>query len=1644
MHARGGMLGMDGALLLVILASSFVSHVIAKDLGQPTGPYSSAGVELSAVGLHYAKIDVKFTSLPVCSGVRTVFALTYHDQGTQQRHEIAVSFSQHSHTTCASSRHYAADGSITAVELHNCSTPVADLWRKWNVATIAWGPRSLEVSIAGTLIGQWTDIPLSPSHRYHMNHTLSFTSHFSTNESQDGIPTTVCEPNAVKIQEVVVNGYDRSSGLFNLPITLTALSGTSWGSWAGRSEWSRAYSHFLQHGSEIFLTRNVQISTDGLLLWTGLVDTFHGDQWSVTGSNMLFSEPQLGEWKTFLDANARSQLVYDPYSIPGSGVLNFTITVTGDHPNSITLYQDMTPLDVSTDDPFEYCLHLNVASTQTRNVAVALMPTTSPDPIGQSKYFGTWTLEIAEGGYTVYSRCFTDETGKSEPVQLQLHLGGVGRPLHHQHTISFASIIIRRLERDARATRDWAQAQTVGLNRHFSNPGDWIVSTTVGASMSFGGGSMNVQFNQNNGVGTHPRDVQFYQAGISLEKDAVYRLVVNGRENQSTRFFMAGVQYELLPASRQQYLSFYGGLSVVEISPTQESHELVVFKAVNSSRLNIEDGGVIAPDKPARARIAVYLGGPALGKKTDVLAFTEVSLLKWIQSVPTPKTMPPEPEPLPRPPAETTESPFNPIPTSLATFSPSPSAITPPPVLIPTSLLKHTDYDSLVAQMYKHPLYKLVFSGITVEDIDVDKFRKEVGLLLRVECGFAAECNQITEGSVVILEVCYSNLRAPNNATGHAIDRRACRGLGSPINFLGSDANATGIESYLAFTFAALPETQPQLAAETLEKLNNSISFGTLHLNGLVSGVLPIPPPPPPPTQPPSPPGQHGLTTEAWLGILISVAFVTVICAFLVYYNHRVDQLRRKAGDHNSLYKQHQDQEMFPIPHTHEEGLLQLEQLGKLKQQFDLIDSDNGGTLDKKEIRDVLHLMSIEVSEEEFEKFFRSIDEDGNEEIEFSEFAVGFIPFLHGETDSQQGDRIFAALTSTSQHSSIFQQREIDPESSDRLIRETPFLERRAAKFVESFSRQRHERMDGGDGGNDDDDVTIEIGEMVVVTRNVNRWNVAEDRMVDLQCEIPSFALLQGKVGRVEEIEDVDEDRMLQVKFNDIDEPLWLPVIAVDPKEDRKMVMWIPSRDRRKARRLENYMVIRAVVIGLLSAGLSALAEQMAERYYNKETRKEPQNSGDFWSSFSFESSKKSEYWAIVIPTVVILSITEIIVLYMDALRTTMRISELFGLVLYPMDEERRFFCSALARCCLELGNLPEKLYNVNPSRESSPLAASLANLAYKAKSGVSTFLLRMSFKRLLSRVGAKAAQAYLAVPVVMIANGLVATLVLSNARTVSLAPRLISLMLEHNGSGQPPRWHLGSYWVVVEHFEKLTVQILRAIGCIVVARQEWHPSLEYLYTLTRQKLGVRNFKSDDDEDQNRQLEDDLRLKNLIRSDCCPSHDVDCLSKLIDALRLDYESVRVIDDSYSESVGSQSDNSVALSLHSYRSEPPIPTPLAEEEKKLILRFMVLAVLVSGPPNARTMQVVGEAFAAAGGDITNKPHKTISSLYHLFKMGDLEAVVENFELVFQPHRVMKGDRRSLFSRIGQCMVSMVDLSLSTPTLPRPPPPLPPPP
>jgi len=84
------------------------------------------------------------------------------------------------------------------------------------------------------------------------------------------------------------------------------------------------------------------------------------------------------------------------------------------------------------------------------------------------------------------------------------------------------------------------------------------------------------------------------------------------------------------------------------------------------------------------------------------------------------------------------------------------------------------------------------------------------------------------------------------------------------------------------------------------------------------------------------------------------------------------------------------------------------------------------------------------------------------------------------------------------------------------------------------------------------------------------------------------------------------------------------------------------------------------------------------------------------------------------------------------------QISQVTGLRLFPVDKEKAFITSALARAALELPHPAKAEFGVDPLAEASKARLFIAGIVYKAKTGLSTFVLRLLLKRVLARVAGK------------------------------------------------------------------------------------------------------------------------------------------------------------------------------------------------------------------------------------------------------------------------------------------------------------------
>jgi hypothetical protein len=102
---------------------------------------------------------------------------------------------------------------------------------------------------------------------------------------------------------------------------------------------------------------------------------------------------------------------------------------------------------------------------------------------------------------------------------------------------------------------------------------------------------------------------------------------------------------------------------------------------------------------------------------------------------------------------------------------------------------------------------------------------------------------------------------------------------------------------------------------------------------------------------------------------------------------------------------------------------------------------------------------------------------------------------------------------------------------------------------------------------------------------------------------------------------------------------------------------------------------------------------------------------------------------------------------------------------------ERQVTARALARAALELPNPIEPRFGVNPRGETSKTWLVVVTLLYKAKVGLTNFIFKAIFRRILGRFGLRYAAALVAVPVVAVWDAVVCWKVLWEARIRVLGP---------------------------------------------------------------------------------------------------------------------------------------------------------------------------------------------------------------------------------------------------------------------------------
>lgn len=265
------------------------------------------------------------------------------------------------------------------------------------------------------------------------------------------------------------------------------------------------------------------------------------------------------------------------------------------------------------------------------------------------------------------------------------------------------------------------------------------------------------------------------------------------------------------------------------------------------------------------------------------------------------------------------------------------------------------------------------------------------------------------------------------------------------------------------------------------------------------------------------------------------------------------------------------------------------------------------------------------------------------------------------------------------------------------------------------------------------------------------------------------------------------------------------------------------DHQRRELRTNHRHMVSYGCLFGFCSSLCTALSENVATYLLNTNGIENPDTG---------EPSSPTEikgFALIVFCTLLICSVIEISTLYLYALRHVMQTAHAAGLRLTPLNRDRTHIAQFLVQAALEMAHHNNVVHGVDPlkdSRQHGKCLVILFVVLYKAKIALTSFLLKIALKRLVSRDAAKYAVPYMAVPATMLWNALISHGVMKQAELRSIgiatAVELFDSILNESASRsvETPTEELSALF---------KLQLLRSVAVVIVKRNGLYPTQEVL-----------------------------------------------------------------------------------------------------------------------------------------------------------------------------------------------------------------------
>lgn len=248
-------------------------------------------------------------------------------------------------------------------------------------------------------------------------------------------------------------------------------------------------------------------------------------------------------------------------------------------------------------------------------------------------------------------------------------------------------------------------------------------------------------------------------------------------------------------------------------------------------------------------------------------------------------------------------------------------------------------------------------------------------------------------------------------------------------------------------------------------------------------------------------------------------------------------------------------------------------------------------------------------------------------------------------------------------------------------------------------------------------------------------------------------------------------------------------------------------QERAALRKVEVGAITRAALAGALSGGACALTEYLGELEW---------------------PTDRVTFWTVMAVVTIVASVAEIAFIYWETLRSVHELARVAGIELFGKDrkESDEALIDALARAALELPNPVDAKAGVNPHREVKKWQLILVSLAYKAKVGVTNFVVKLLVRRMASRIALRGLLPFVALPVTAMWNGVVMWLVLREARIRAMGPSAVEELVKVIFADAPTLSAEGK------------LSAVRAVASAIVRTQDLHPNLLRLLTTVARYAG--------------------------------------------------------------------------------------------------------------------------------------------------------------------------------------------------------------